>query len=287
MGTKLSPLENEKKITAIILCAGEGKRISEFIQDIPKPLIEVKNKPLLLHIVLSLKKKALNSIVIITGHLGKKIETFIASIKKTSIPFYENLKVVNSGEDYKKGPLYSFLSIAKDSTIFCKNQIYIIIPGDTYFNPDMFTEIYDEILLNLTILKKTPIIFFRKIQGINLKSNLDSKKQISMIKIQQEKPKILVKEIIKKQLFEIDNGDEIRQVIPIFAFDNKFVNRILDTEKNISANTIIDVVNYLIKQKQHTILAVPVKSSINFFDIDTKADLLAIKEEKEDNRRSD
>jgi NDP-sugar pyrophosphorylase family protein len=278
MEKKLSLPRNklEEKISAIILCAGEGKRISDFIQDIPKPLIEVKEKPLLMHILSNLKKKALNSIIIITGHLGNEIEKYVSSIKKANTSLYEKIQIINSGENYKKGPLYSFLSIANDKAILRRSQIFLLIPGDTYFNPDIFTEIFDKILGNFNRIKTKSIIFYQKIQGITLKSKSDSKKGISIVKLEREKSKEIIKEIIQKKLFEIDDNEEITQILPIFMFNAKFITRIINTENKIPVRTVREIINHIIQQKNHGICAIPINSQYRFFDIDTKSDLLDI-----------
>ena len=266
----------EEKICAIILCAGEGKRISDFIQNIPKPLIEINNKPLLMHILSNLKDKSLNSILIVTGHLGNEIEEYVSSIKKTNISLYEKIKIINSGENYKKGPLYSFLSITKDKAILRRNQIFLLIPGDTYFNPDIFTEIFNKILRDFNTVKTKSFIFYQKIQGITLKSEVDSQKQISTVKLEREKSKDIIKEIQQKKLFEIDDNEEITQILPIFLFNCKLINRIINAEKKISVTTIREILNYLIQQKKHTFYAIPIDSQYRFFDIDTKSDFLNI-----------
>jgi len=288
MGTKLSQPENslKKNLTAIILCAGEGKRIKNFIPDIPKPLIEVKNKPLLLHIISNLKRISLDSILIITGHLGNKIETYISSNKNTH-SFLKGVKVLNSGEDYKKGPLYSFLSIFNNKILLRKNDIYLLIPGDTYFNPEIYTEVIKIILNNLNILETNSIIFYQKIEGIKLKATNDSMKLISSLIIEERKSKKLLKEIQQKKLAEIELMEEISQILPIFVLNHKFVAKIINTEKKLSVNTIREIVNYIIQQKNYNFIAIPIQSHYKFYDIDTRSDLLTIREEKEDNRRSD
>ena len=43
--------EKKKNITAIILCGGEGQRLRPITNDIPKPLIKIKNKPILKNIL--------------------------------------------------------------------------------------------------------------------------------------------------------------------------------------------------------------------------------------------
>jgi NDP-sugar pyrophosphorylase family protein len=279
MEINLSLRENksEEKISAIILCAGEGKRISDFIQNIPKPLIKVKDKPLLLHIISNLSKQSLRSIIIITGHLGDEIEKYISSIEKINISLYKKIKVINSGENYKKGPLYSFLSIKNDGTIIRRNIIFLLIPGDTYFNPDIYTEIFDKILGNLNTFKAKSLIFYQKIQGNIVKSKADSEKRISIIKLEQQKSEDIINEIIQKKLFEIDDDEEVNQLLPILAFNYKLVNRILNAEKKISGSTIREIINYIIQQKKHLFYAISINPQYRFYDIDTQSDLINIR----------
>lgn len=278
MGINLSPQENklEEKISAIILCAGEGKRISDFIQNIPKPLIKVNEKPLLFHIISNLDKKSVKPIIIVTGHLGEEIEQYVSSIKKTNLSLYERIKILNSGVNYKKGPLYSFLSITNDRTIVRRDKIFLLIPGDTYFSPYIFTEIFDKILRNFDTFKTKSIIFYQKIQGIILKSIVDSEKQISIVKLEQQKSEETVKEIIQKKLYEVEDDEEVNQVLPILALNYKLVNRIINIEKKIAVRTIREIISYIIQHKKHAFHAIPIKSHNRFFDIDTKSDLLNI-----------
>jgi NDP-sugar pyrophosphorylase family protein len=277
----------KKKIIAIILCAGEGKRIRNFIQDIPKPLIKVRNKPLLLHLISNLSKIPLiNSIMIITGHLGDEIEKYVSLSGKTFNSATKKIKIVSSGEEYKKGPLYSFLSIFNNRKIIRKNIIYLLIPGDTFFNPEIFSEIYINILKNSDLLKTKSVIFYHKILGSDLQSNEDSMKQISTLRIEKKKSREFLKEIQQKQLNEIEELKEVCQILPILLLNHKLVKRMISIEKKLSVNTITEIVNFINQQKKQNVLAICVKSH-KFFDIDTKQDLLNIKEEIEDNRRSD
>lgn len=278
MGIKLSLRENklEGKISAIILCAGEGKRISDFIQNIPKPLIKVKEKPLLTHIISNLNKKLLKSIFIITGHLGAEIEQYVSSIEKTNIYLYEKIKVINSGENYKKGPLYSFLSITNDRTILRRNKFFLLIPGDTYFDPDIFPEIFDKILRIFDAFKTKSLIFYQKIQGNILKSKADHEMRISIVKHERQKSEEIITEIIQKKIFEIDGDEEVNQILPIMVFNYKVIKRIINAEKKISVSTIREAVNYIIKKKKKTFHAIPIKSHYKFYDIDTQSDLISI-----------
>ena len=252
MEIELSLQENkfEDKISAIILCAGEGKRISKFIPNIPKPLIKVKEKPLLMHIISNLNTKLLKSIIIITGHLGAEIEQYVSSIEKKNVSLYEKIKIINSGENYKKGPLYSFLSITNDKKILRRNKFFLLIPGDTYFDPDIFPEIFDKILRAFDAFKTKSLIFYQKIHVNLLKSKADYEKRISIVKHEPQKSEEIITEIIQKKILEIDGDEEVNQILPIMVFNYKVVKRIINAEKKISVSTIREAVNYIIQKKK-------------------------------------
>jgi mannose-1-phosphate guanylyltransferase / phosphomannomutase len=75
---------------AIILAGGKGTRIAEIRGDIPKPMIPICGKPILEYQVESLANSGITNILIITNHLGKKIEQFFAKGSKwnTTIAFF-------------------------------------------------------------------------------------------------------------------------------------------------------------------------------------------------------
>lgn len=287
MERKLSLPKNKlkAKISVIILAAGEGTRISDFIQNIPKPMIKVNNKPLLMHIISNLTSPEISSINIITGHLGNEIKKFILSLKKINTTLYEKIVIIDSGEDYKKGSLYSFLSIA-NKPILEKDKFFLVIPGDTYFEPDLFTEIFSKIQKDFNIIEKYSIIFYQNIQGIELKSNLNSKRRISIVTIERFKSKEILKEITQKTINGIRNNEEVNQILPVFIFNYELMKRIIEVEKDVSATTIREIINHFIQKENYTIFAYPISSGYTFIDVDTKSELKTL-QKKKDNRGSD
>jgi choline kinase len=61
---------------AIVLAAGEGKRLRPRVADRPKCLVELLGKPLLLHQIQSLQEVGIGSITIVTGYRSDLIEAF-------------------------------------------------------------------------------------------------------------------------------------------------------------------------------------------------------------------
>lgn len=60
---------------AIILAAGEGKRLRPITKTIPKPLVRVKNTPLIERLVQSFPS-SLSELIIVTGYLKEKLEEY-------------------------------------------------------------------------------------------------------------------------------------------------------------------------------------------------------------------
>ena len=58
----------------MILAAGRGKRMQSLTDQMPKPLLLIKNQPLIVYHLLNLKKAGIEDIVINLGYLGHKIK---------------------------------------------------------------------------------------------------------------------------------------------------------------------------------------------------------------------
>ncbi|MFH1354006.1 MAG: sugar phosphate nucleotidyltransferase [bacterium] len=58
---------------AVILASGEGVKMRPFTYEIPKPLIPVKDKPLLEYGITLLRNHGIKDIIITVSHLGRKI----------------------------------------------------------------------------------------------------------------------------------------------------------------------------------------------------------------------
>ena len=59
---------------ALILAAGYGKRMLPLTEKLPKPLLEVRGKPLVVYHIENLVRAGIEEIVINLAHLGHKIE---------------------------------------------------------------------------------------------------------------------------------------------------------------------------------------------------------------------
>ncbi len=63
----------------VILCGGEGMRLREYTENIPKPLIEVGGKPILWHIMKIYAHYGHNDFILCLGYKGEKIREYFES----------------------------------------------------------------------------------------------------------------------------------------------------------------------------------------------------------------
>ncbi len=74
---------------AVIQAGGKGSRVRELTKDIiPKPLLELNNKPLLQWQIETLKRYGISEFVVIIGHKGEKIRDFIGDGSKFNVSVY-------------------------------------------------------------------------------------------------------------------------------------------------------------------------------------------------------
>jgi dTDP-glucose pyrophosphorylase len=61
---------------AVLLAAGRGTRMRELTADLPKPMIKVRGKPILLHIIEGLRAAAVNNFLIIVGYRAEAVRDY-------------------------------------------------------------------------------------------------------------------------------------------------------------------------------------------------------------------
>ena len=66
--------------TALILCAGFGKRLLPLTQELPKPLLKIKEITLLEKTLTLIEKLKINKVKLNTFHLSNKIEKFVSKL---------------------------------------------------------------------------------------------------------------------------------------------------------------------------------------------------------------
>jgi NDP-sugar pyrophosphorylase family protein len=119
-------LESRKVKKAIILAGGKGTRMRPLTYEMPKPMIPLKGKPLIQHIMELCRKYEIREIILSTGYLGDKIREHFGDGSHLGI----DLKYVQESDEMgTAGPL-----------LLAKNQLdgpFLMFNGDVLSNIDL------------------------------------------------------------------------------------------------------------------------------------------------------
>lgn len=74
-----------KNLKVFILAGGKGKRLLPLTKKLPKALIKVKKKPIIVHIINKLKRQGFRNFILSINYLGHKIKNFLGDGKKYGI----------------------------------------------------------------------------------------------------------------------------------------------------------------------------------------------------------
>jgi len=110
--------------SALILCAGYGKRLQPLTNNIPKPLLNIKNINLLDNSLKFIQSIGIEKIKINTFYLGDKIQNYIESKNYTL-----NIDVVSDGEKILDtgGGIFNLIKQSDD-------EDFVILNPDTLWN---------------------------------------------------------------------------------------------------------------------------------------------------------
>ena len=98
----------------VILAGGLGTRMSELTKTIPKPMVKINNKPILIHIMKHFSKAGFNEFYIALGYKGNVIKSFFKKNKfKWKINLIETGKNTMTGGRLKRMQKY-----LKDDSFF-------------------------------------------------------------------------------------------------------------------------------------------------------------------------
>ena len=194
--------------TALILCAGFGKRLNPITLNIPKPLIEIKDVSMLERCINLIKKLGIQKILINTFYLKDQFSFFLNS-KNFSV----DIKIIEDGEHILDtgGGIQNMI---KDSN----EKDFLIFNPDTIWSNEYKDEIlkmekmyFSEKLENILLLVNKKFSFDKKLKGdFNLKNNLINKgdeKEFIYIGCQIINKKLFIKEKIENySILEIWNN---------------------------------------------------------------------------------
>jgi len=113
---------------AVIMAGGKGTRLESLTKgEIPKPMIPIKEKPLLLWQIEELKRYGIVDITMIIGHLGEKISEYFGNGEKFGV----NIDYIL--EDKPLGTAGAFYYLKNR----LKDEYFLLLFGDIFFNIDI------------------------------------------------------------------------------------------------------------------------------------------------------
>ncbi len=156
--------------TALILCAGLGKRLNPLTLTTPKPLLKLENTTILERCINLIIKFGAQKILLNTFHLGNHIYEFIENKK-----FPIDIQIIEDGREILDtgGGILNMIKNSKDND-------FIIFNPDTLWHKNYIDEInkmesfyFSNRLNNILLLANKKLSFDKNLKGdFELKNNL-------------------------------------------------------------------------------------------------------------------
>ena len=179
--------------TALILCAGLGKRLAPLTSKTPKPLLELNNITILESCINITVKLGINKVFLNTFHLSEKISNFI---KNKNFPI--DIQIVEDGNEILNtgGGILNMINYFDDSD-------FLVFNPDTLWNESYVNEINDmqnfyfkNQLNNILLVTKKQLSFDQNLTG-------DFELEKKLLKKENKKNFIYIGcQILKKDLFK-------------------------------------------------------------------------------------
>ncbi len=185
--------------TALILCAGFGKRLNPITLDTPKPLIKLNNVSMIEKCIKLIEKLGVKKVLINTFYLKDQFSNFF---KKKN--FNLEVEIIEDGEKILDtgGGIHNMINNSDQKD-------FIVFNPDTIWNTNYQEEIlkmeevyFSKNIKNILLLVNKNLSFDKNLKGdFNLKNNLITKaanKEFIYIGCQIISKKLFVKNIIEK-----------------------------------------------------------------------------------------
>ncbi len=118
---------------AVLLAAGRGTRMRELTADLPKPMIKVREKPILLHIVEGLQTAGIKNFFIIVGYHGETVRDYFGDGTCFGLRIKYATQIVQDGTG-------RVVNLTRD---FVGDSPFVLSYGDILVDPDNYKKIVD------------------------------------------------------------------------------------------------------------------------------------------------
>ncbi|MEY2543146.1 MAG: UDP-N-acetylglucosamine diphosphorylase / glucose-phosphate thymidylyltransferase [Verrucomicrobiota bacterium] len=118
---------------AVLLAAGRGRRMRELTADLPKPMIEVRGKPVLQHIVEGLRDAGVRRFLIIVGYRADAVQNFFGDGARYKIDIQYATQTTQDGTG-------RVVDLARN---FVNDSAFVLAYGDILVAPENYKRIVD------------------------------------------------------------------------------------------------------------------------------------------------
>jgi UDP-N-acetylglucosamine diphosphorylase / glucose-1-phosphate thymidylyltransferase / UDP-N-acetylgalactosamine diphosphorylase / glucosamine-1-phosphate N-acetyltransferase / galactosamine-1-phosphate N-acetyltransferase len=118
---------------AVVLAAGRGTRMRELTNDIPKPMIEVRGKPVLQHIVQGLCDAGVRRFLIVVGYHAERVRNFFGDGRHHNVAIEYATQTVQDGTG-------RVVNLARD---FTGGSPFVLSYGDILISPVNYKRIFE------------------------------------------------------------------------------------------------------------------------------------------------
>jgi dTDP-glucose pyrophosphorylase len=118
---------------AVVLAAGRGTRMRELTADFPKPMIEVRGKPVLQHIVEELRDAGVRRVLVIVGYHAETVRNFFSDGRRHNVDIEYAVQTVQDGTG-------RVVNLARN---FTGDSPFILSYGDILISPINYRRVVD------------------------------------------------------------------------------------------------------------------------------------------------
>ena len=118
---------------AVLLAAGRGTRMRDLTSELPKPMLQVRGKPVLAHIVDGLKAAGISDFLIVVGWRAEVVRDFFGDGTEFGVRIQYVTQTVQDGTG-------RVIELAKD---FVANEAFVLGYGDILVDPENYRRVVE------------------------------------------------------------------------------------------------------------------------------------------------
>ncbi len=118
---------------AVILAAGRGTRMRELTAELPKPMIKVRGKPVLQHILEGLRNAGIGDLLLVVGYRADAVREFFSDGSRYKVTIQYATQIVQDGTG-------RVVDLARD---FVGDRPFILAYGDILVDPANYKRVVD------------------------------------------------------------------------------------------------------------------------------------------------